>query len=813
MFTNFLKVTLRTLYRERVYAIINIAGLSLAIACCVIIGLWLHGELTYDLHNKQYKKIYRVVEEMIINGKVDRFARTGRVLGKMLADEYAEVEESVWFWVINDNKQLVVSENKFFYWDNVTYASNNVFKYFDHDIIYGDPKDIDGECAAVSETFAKKYYGDENPVGKMLDIRGRKIKISIVFADLPENSHLRYNILILNNPEIRIPDDEKSRRPELVGVYFYTYLIMPEDYDIRRFDNISKSFFNRHMAEDFKTFNATWKAWLQPLADIHYDTDAQLRRDEPTDNIIYVYGFEAVALFILIIACINYINLATARAAGRAKEVGMRKILGSGRKSLVIQFLGESVIFSLIAVFLGLALVEVLLNFTPLNTLLGKHLTPNIGSNPALTGWLIIFGVVLGIVAGLYPAFNLSSIAPLTSLVGKHRTDKGSIRLREILVFVQFAISVSVIACTLFMSLQMRFVSNMPLGFHKENRLMITLRTADVIEKVPTLKKELLKNSSILGVSSCDYMFGKSSGLASIKIDRDNNASEWITLNAIAVGEDFIKVMGMDLFAGHDISGTLSSDAEAPLIINEALVKKIGWDEPVGKKMDFLRRPGKVIGVLRDFHYKSLHNKIEPFVLIPMSMFGVPEEPDRRRTMIDYLVVNISGENIPGTLDFIKKKFAEFDPTHPFEFEFLDDVLNSQYFPEQRLMKLICIFTIVCIFISCLGLFGLAAFSTEQRKKEIGIRKVLGASTLEIIIMLAGSILMLVAGGAVVASFIAYFAMDEWLSGFAYRININKDLWVFLISAAIAAAVALITVAVQSYKTARANPVKALRYE
>lgn len=812
MFLNFIKVTLRTLYREKVYAIINIAGLSLAIACCLILGLWLYSELTYDRHNKQYKKIYRVVHEMIINGKVDRFAGTARVLGKMLTEEYAEVEDSVWFRVLNDDKQLVVSEDKSFYWDNVAYASNNVFKYFDHEIIYGDPENIEGEYAAVSETFAKIHFGDENPVGKVLETDRNKVKISIVFADLPENSHLRYNILILNDPGFsRLPDDEDSRIQEFAGVYFYNYLIMPEDYDIRRFDDIYKSFFNRHLAELFKRFNASSKAWLQPLADIHYDTNAQLRRDESIGNIIYVYGFEAVALFILIIACINYTNLATARAAGRAKEVGLRKILGSSRKSLVIQFLGESVIFSLIAVFLGLALVEVFLNFTPLNTLLGKQLALDIGSNPALTGWLIIFGVVLGIVAGLYPAFNLSSIAPLTSLVGKHRTGKGSIRLRKILVFVQFTISVSVIACTLFMALQMRFVSNKSLGFDKENRLVITLRTGDVIEKYPTIKKELFKNSRILGVSLCSNMIGKSSNLASIKIDDDNNVPEWITLNAITVSEDFIKVMGMDLLAGRDFTKTLSRDAAGPLIINEALVKKIGWDEPVGKKMDFGGRPGKVIGVVRDFHYESLHEKIEPFVLAPI--IELPENPGRRRTMIDYLVLNISGENISGTLDFIEKKFTEFDPVHPFEFEFLDDALNSQYFPEQRLMKLICIFAIVCIFISCLGLFGLAAFSTEQRKKEIGIRKVLGASTWKIIFMLAGGILMLAAGGAVVASFIAYFAMDEWLSNFAYRININKYVWVFFVSAAIVAAVAFITVALQSFKTAQANPVEALRYE
>ena len=551
MFSNYLKVTFRTLYREKVYAVINMAGLSLAVACCLILGLWLHSELTYDLHNKQHKKIYRVAHEININGKADRFARTPRVLGVMLAEEYTEIEDCVWFWMFSANKQLIISEGRPLYWNNVAYASNNVFKYFDHDIIYGDIEDIDGEYAAVSETFAKQYYGDENPVGKILETEGRKIKISIVFADLPENSHLKYNILILDNPEIiSLLNNQDARRDQFADVEFYTYLILSEDYDIRKFDYIYKSFFDRHMAELFKRFNASWKAWLQPLADIHYDTDAQLRRDEPTGNIIYVYGFEAVVLFILIIACINYTNLATARAAGRAGEVGVRKILGSGRKSLIVQFLGESVFFSLIAVLLGLALVEVLLNFTPLNELLGKKMMPGPGNNPMLVGWLILSGVVLGIVSGLYPAFIISSIQPLTSLIGKHHTGRGSVRLRKILVFVQFTISVSVIACTLFMTMQMRFVSNKALGFKKENRLLVTLRTADVIEKVPTLKKELLKNSSITGVSVCSHMIGKSHALASIKIDGNENDAEWITLNSIAVSEDFIKNMGIGTVGG-----------------------------------------------------------------------------------------------------------------------------------------------------------------------------------------------------------------------------------------------------------------------
>jgi putative ABC transport system permease protein len=803
----FIKATLRSLYREKMYAVINIAGLSLAIACCLILGLYLRGELTYDKHNKKYRQIYRVVNEFNVNGKLETFARTSQLLGPMLAEGYPEVKGFVRFFIVN-RKVLLTSDDKSFYWQNTGFASRNLFEVFDHKFIYGDPETIKSErFVAVSETFARKYWGDENPIGKTITSEGNTAKITHVFADLPENSHLKYDVIQSDDiPYFAEPEDANARRQSLTSINWYTYLIMPEDYDIRDFKEISDSFFKRHMEEMLRGAKITWRAWLQPLADIHYNSDVGY--DEPTGNKIYLYGFMAVAIFILLVACINYMNLATARATKRAKEVGMHKILGSGRTRLILQFLGESIFFSLVALVCGIVLAQVALKLMPINELLGKSISLNLNHEPGLLGWLLGFSIVLGLISGSYPSLYLSSIMPLSALVGSHQASKGSIRLREILVLIQFMISVCVIACTLLMALQMRYISNKPLGFNKENRLIITMRTADVIDKEPTIKKELLKNSNILGVSLCNDVIGNINGLMATTVDNKDGVPELTTMDTMTVGNDFMNVMGIELADGRDFSKRLLTDVGESFVVNETMVKKMGWDQPLGKHIG----NGKVIGVVKDFHYSSLHNTVKPFVL--QRFTGTQNtSAQNRQLMIFYLVVNMSGDDISRTLDFIQEKFAEFDPKHAFEYEFLDDSLNRLYFSEQRLMKLTGIFAAVCIFISCMGLFGLAAFATEQRKKEIAIRKVLGATVMQIITMLARNIMYLVLMGAVIASLIAYYAMDEWLSDFAYRISINKDTWVFLVSAVVAAAVAFLTVALQSFKTAQDNPINALRYE
>ena len=813
MVNSFLKITLRKLRHEKMYALINIWGLSLAITCCLILCLYLRSELTYDRHYTGYRQIYRIANEYNTNGKADSTALTSHVLGEMLVEEYPEIKEAVRLNVLKARKDLFRYEDKKFYWENVTFASDNVFKVFDHDIIYGDPETalVDPASAAVSESFAKKYFGDSNPVGKIIESEQRTHKITLVFADLPENTHLKYDVLLSINfwkQTVYYPKDTTARHRDLWDspLSLYTYVLMPEDYEIQKFKDISASFYKRHMAEEGKATNRTWNCWLQPLADIHYHSN--LGDDEPAGNKFYLYGFTAVAVFIMLVACINYMNLATARAAGRSKEVGMQKILGSGRLRLILQFIGEAIFFSLIAMILSIFLVKVILTLTPVNEIMGKTLVLDLYNEPGLLVLMVLFSLALGLISGIYPALYLSSIMPLSALVSKNRTGKGSIRLRGVLVLMQFTISVCVIACTIIMALQMRYISGKSLGFNKEQKLIIILRGADLIDEVPTIKKELLKNKGILGASYCSNIIGETTGLTEARIDNNNNTPELRKISSMVVGNDFIEVMGMELSTGRDFSREFLNDEGIKYVVNETMVNKMGWDQPLGKSISIDGGSGQVIGVVKDFHYASLKSKIEPFALQKFTGISVAQ-PNLRKYVNGYLVIKTDGNEISRTIDILKEKFNEFDPEHPFEFEFLDASLNRIYQSEEHLMKMIGIFAAVCIFISCMGLFGLVAFSTEQRGMEIAIRKVLGASTWQIIFMLARNIQLLITGGSVIASLTAYYFMEGWLAGFSYRIH--PGLAVFLISAVAATAVAFITVIMQSYKTAQADPVETLR--
>jgi putative ABC transport system permease protein len=401
----------------------------------------------------------------------------------------------------------------------------------------------------------------------------------------------------------------------------------------------------------------------------------------------------------------------------------------------------------------------------------------------------------------------------LPTLVKTRYAGKRNIRLREILVLTQFIISVSVIACALLMSLQMRYVSHKPLGFNKENRLIVTLQGADLYDKLPIIQNELEKNSNILGISTASTVIGQGLSLTLTKADNNDGVLEDMELRWMSVGDDYLKVMGMSLIVGRDFSKKLLTDVETSYIVNEALVKRMGWKDPLGKRIQMFgdNASGRVIGVVKDFHFESLHRQIDPFAFLRLEIDTKSLSAQARVGIRTFLVLQISGNDIPSTLAFLQEKFAEFDPDHPFRYEFLDESLDELYSTEASLMKLIGIFAGVCILISCMGLFGLSAFTTEQRTKEIGIRKVLGASTWQIITMLSGNILLLVLGGAIVGSLVAYYVMDEWLTSFAYHTGINP--FVFILSALVAAMVAFITIALQSFKTARANPVNALRYE
>lgn len=809
-----IKATWRTLYREKSYALINLSGLSLAIACCLILGLYLRNELNYDRYNTRHKQIYRIVNEFNTNGSANTYAVTSVALGPLLKQNYPEIKDYVRFRRPSDAKVLVRAEDKVFYWEGIYFADDNVFDIFTHRFIYGDPKSAlkDPSSAAVSESFARKYFGNANPIGKAIqaDIApAMPRKITAVFRDLPENTHMRYDALF------RDPNNRPGAAPDprqLTGIAYYTYLVMPENYNVSNFKTLSDSFYTRFMADLTRRVNITWRSWVQPLASIHLYSDVGF--DLPTGNRYYVVGFAAVAVFILLVACINYVNLAMARGTKRAKEIAMRKILGVSRLHLAFRFLCESVLFSLIAMMVGVVLVQLVLKFTPISDLLGKALVLDLQQEPLLLAWILGLGLIVGLMAGLYPAVYLSSISPMSALASTHG-GRGSYRIRELLVLLQFTVSVIVIACTFLMAMQMRYISNKPLGFDKNNRLIINLTGLEVTLKYQQIKAALLKNSHVLGVTACSQMIGIGQNLGSntAMVDNKDGVPEMAILSHIQVDDGFLTTMGMHLASGRDFSKLLLTDIGMNYVINETMVKNRGWKDPLGKRIQGLGGNGKVIGVVKDFHFKSLHSPVEPFAVTTFDKeFDFSTVKKEQSSALRFvLVVHIAANDTQQTLGFIQRTFSEFDPRHPFEYRFLDDAIDKLYMSENRLMKMTGIFSAICIFISCLGLFGLAAYTTEQRSKEIGVRKILGASAFQIILLLSRKILLLVFAGAVIASAIAYYAIREWLAGFAYRVGINP--LVFLISALIVIGVAFITIGLQSYRTAQRNPALTLRYE
>jgi putative ABC transport system permease protein len=819
------KIAVRTLARDKTYALLNVAGLALAVACCLVLGIYLRTELTYDQHHANHERIFRVVNEFDINGKVDRFAVTSPALGPMLAEDNADIQAYVRFNTLN-TQRFIQRGDVGAYWTDFYVTDPNIFDVFTFEILYGDPKTAleAPSSIAISRRMAEYYFGDENPMGERLAFDGVEGVITLVFENMPENTHLKYDLLASSNIAMfQLPPDITQRRQRLFGVGWYTYVLMREGYEPSSWDDVSRTFFERHMATIGDQLDAKWRSWIQPLDEIHYYSD--LSNDLPTGNRYNLYAFIAVAAFTLLVACINYMNLATARAAKRTKEVGMRKIAGSSRGALIGQFLVESLLLAVISVVIGVVLVKLAIVFTPLSELLGAPIELSFSETPEVLGWAAVLAVVIGLGAGLYPAFYLSSIAPVATLIGGSRGAARSSRLREALVFLQFMISIAVIAATLVMVSQMRYLSSLSLGFERENRVVVMLRGADTIVSSDAIKTELMRNPNVLGVSWANRMMGDANfPINVVGLESNEGVIEQTTVNHMGIGPDFVEVMGLTILEGRgpaDEVSSLSADQQGPgpaireIVVNETLVRALNWDEAVNKRFQIGQGPnaqtGTVIGVVKDFNFRSLHNEIAPFAIYRVVDNFAQMDPINRRVQQRPLVINISGNDVRGTIEHIRETIVQFDPVNPFEFEFLEDSLNDLYAAEARLTTLIAIFAAICIFIACLGLFGLAAFTAAQRTREIGVRKVFGARTSQIITLLASKTVWLVIAAAAIASVLAYLVMQRWLENFAFRTSINP--LIFVAAALVGLAIAYLTVSLQSLKTARAHPVSSLRYE
>lgn len=804
MFKNYLKIAVRNLLKYKAYSIINVSGLAIGIACCLLILLYIQDELSYDKFHVNADRIYRVASVESSDNKISETASTYGPLADLLAAQIPGIEKVTRIFP----HSVVVSygADKKFQEDRLFFCDSTFFDMFTFAFKNGQPENaLDAPNAIVlTEETAQKYFGDENPIGKNLRAENQHdFFVTGVLESLPDNSHFSFDF-IANIKSIN----------KLMGTWvlnhgwhwppMYTYAMLspnskPEDVE-SEFPGFIQKFLGRYTDSQESFF-------LQPITSIHLHSDL-VGEIEPTSNITYVYIFALVALFILLIACINFMNLSTARSANRAKEVGLRKVVGANRMQLIKQFLGESLFFAVFSMLLAVALIEFFL--PTFNNLVGKQLDVEYTNNWIVLAGLLVLTLFVGVTAGSYPAFFLARFRPIQAMQSKQSVSsvgKKPFRMRSILVVTQFMISIVLIIVTAGIHNQLQFIQTERLGFNKEHLVVIPVRDENIQRNFKAIKNSLLAQPEITNVTAISnfpweqgyYGFpAKAEGMAD---DADWNISTFL------VDHDFIETFGMEIVEGRAFSEEFGSDAGEAFILNETAKEDLGWADAINKKFEVDKvasgnpRQGRVIGVMKDFHMRSLHYKVEPVVAMVAPIHHY----------LDNYVIRVAGVDIQSTLSKLENKWSEFAPHRPFEYFFLDEAFDQLYRKEQRLGKIFNYFAALTIFVGCLGLFGLASFSAEQRTKEIGIRKVLGASIPGILMLLSKDFTKLILAAFIIAAPIAYLFIQRWLQEFAYQST--PGIGIFVISIVVVLLIAMLTVSYQSIRAAVANPVKALHYE
>lgn len=807
MYKNYIKIAWRNLIKKKAYSTINIFGLGLGMACCFLIFTHVHHELSYDTYHDKGDRIYRVTHGRTTAGdseepgKANPFWVWGNApVGPAIADYFPEIDKIVQFSGRSDI--LLSTEDKVYQEDGVFFMDSTVFDVFSWQLLKGNPKTaLTAPFSIVlTETAARKYFGDEDALGKTLkgsEAAGRgdagDYTVTGVMADVPSNSHFRFNALLSMSTF-------KKSRPDVFDnwgyVDFYTYFLVNEQFNETNFKSKIPDFIAKNLREPDSRYTIA----IEPLKDTYLRTDAQ-RQPGETGSLSNIYVFSAIGLFILVIAMINFMNLSTARSMERGKEVGIRKSIGADRKSLIFQFLGESFIIvllsSIMAVILIYAAIPYMTDFT------GKEFS----IQPLLNtqNLLIVIGVIIGIslLAGFYPAFVLSSFKPVMVLKGMLKSNTRGVDLRKALVIFQFSLSIALIAGTLIVYNQMNYLLDKDLGFDKEQMLVLDYNYDGAVNaKSEALKIEMERNPAVLSAAFSRSVPGSYFPNAGTEIQTADGEMTRFVQPIFQVGLDFIPHYGLEMAAGRYYSREHPSDSSSALVINEATARQYGYTNPadvIGKKFSQWGREGEVIGVVKDFNYISLHRSIEPLTL--------PFEPYASR----YLSLKIKSENIDQTIQEVGEVWSQLAPHRPFLYSFLNDDFNRQYQSDFIFRKLFTVFSCLAIFIACLGLLGLATYTTELRTKEIGIRKVLGANVNNIIALLSKDFVMLVLVSMLIATPLAWYAMSQWLQAFAYRMEIQ--VWIFALAGFMALAIAVLTISYQSIKSALINPVTSLRSE
>ncbi|MFY0626099.1 MAG: ABC transporter permease [Reichenbachiella sp.] len=797
MLKNYIKIAIRNIQNNAVYSFINIFGLTLGIVSSVIIYLFIQHERSYDQFHTKSEQIYRVATHAVLGETEFHGPTTMAPLGPAIYNDYPEVLN---FVRINAGSggRLFSFGNKKFFEDKIYYVDSSYFNMFDFELLKGNR----GTCLqapfslVISESLAEKYFEGDDVLGKTIKVGGdeKPYMVTGVMADPMETSHLKPNALR------SFSSMEGSDVHSWGSINDYTYILLPEDLDYKIFEKNFPEVYQKYVHELFSEFNATAEFYLQPLPGIHLDSHLE-GEIEPPGSKAYLLTFGAIAFFLIIIACINYMNLATAKSASRSKEVGIRKAIGSYRRQLIVQFITESIVIAFIALIISAIVIFFLIPF--FNDFAQITIPQNFMLQPEIFGVLFIIVVLVGLVGGSYPAFFLSGFKTVEVIKGKVINQVGAERLRKILVVSQFSISMIMVICTWIVFDQLSFLKTKDLGFNKDQVIVVPLNGNDARNKYEVLASELKSIPEVASVGSGNGIPGMDNhSMNGIKVETvDGDFIEAVFLE-IRIDDQFLQTLEIPILEGRNFKYRNEKDSTRSVIVNEELVKYMNWRNPIGKRFQVFINDEletkliKVVGVVKDFHVRSLQDPITPIVIHNNFKNG-------------NMVIRLQGKNIEHTIEEVEKVFNEVIQNRPFSYTFLDQNFKKKYAVDQKRGEVFALFSFLTVAIACLGLFGLAAFTAQSRRKEIGIRKVVGAHVSNIILMMSKDLLKLVFISTFIAFPIAFYFMDRWLDGFAFRIEMTWSSYIY--SALLIMGVAFSSILYQSVKSALANPVWSLR--
>lgn len=819
MFKSYIKVAFRNLLKYKGYSFINIFGLMLGLVTSMLIFLYVQDELSYDRMHEDSDRIFRVENWSLYNGTESHWAATQGFLIPDMVQRYAEVASATRL-MVTGAPVTFSTENNFYNEEGLLFVDSTFFDVFSFELLHGDKETaLDApDKIVLTASSAIKYFGETDVVGDLIKRENTPFRVSAVLKDVPHNSHFSFDMLIpLSEMHRQNPNLVNGRGPAV----FYSYVkLLPTadpagvqakmDEDIYEIRNIRNS-----SGEVGPVEGLSIRQLMTPLTDIHLYSHAEKELASNGDA-QYVYIFSTVALFILIIACFNYMNLATARSTKRAREVGMRKVLGAEKRHVFLQFIGESFFFTSIAMILALFIVYLLM--PSFNDFTGKLISRNLFENSSLLLMVLLVYILVGLLSGIYPSLFLAGFKPLKALksnVLAGKGNKGTLYLRRGLVILQFGISIFLIVGAATVYRQLEYIQGKDLGFSKEQVVVIKLPGRGRIQNLETIKREFLNEPAVLAAASSSAIPGERVHIMTVRVpdlvttDAGNDNQQQDNgvrgMRIMSGDEDLAETFDLEIVDGRDLSTEIISDASEGFLLNEAAIREFGFEEdPVGRRFEYIHglpqpKAGRIVGVIKDFHYASLHTEVEPLMIHVYPQYSA------------FLNVRITTENVSETLDRLEEKWKILQPSRAFDFFFLDSHYDNLYRSEMGLGKVIAFFTVLAIVIACMGLFGLASFITEQRTKEIGVRKVLGASIKSIMASLSKEFVLLILLANLLAWYPAFYFLNEWLAGFAFRVNLS--VMTFFIAAVGALLIALSTISFKTYVAARRNPVKSLRYE